>query len=249
MKKSQLRKIIRESIKQLMTEQTGPPYSNFFNIARSITFKRCDNTYSVNGVPGYDAQGNIINYSGNTVVNGDYGYDSTGGCANDYIGSVTVNGTTPQVGQIIDASGYSVLWPAMIAKIIAVGPPCDPSTITSSFPFSEPDFSLATQAQIQAIGNNAICQSITQPPQPLVAGCTVVQSPNYDATADGCEVNGVVDINDVTCCAPVQPGGGITPTNVGPPMATQGKQLTPTPPDSSDPQMKRMKNLAFKGKK
>jgi hypothetical protein len=91
---------------------------------------------------------------------------------------------------------------------------------------------------------------VVTPPTPLVAGCTVSGSSNYDMYADGCEVNGVVDPNDVTCCAPIQPGGGITPTNVGPTMATQGKQLTtPTPPNPNDPQMKRMKDLAFRGKR
>jgi len=85
---------------------------------------------------------------------------------------------------------------------------------------------------------------------PLVAGCTVVQSSNYDMYADGCEVNGIIDPNDVTCCTQTQPGGGVTPTDIGPTMATQGKQLTtPTPPDPSDPGMKRMKDLAFRGKR
>jgi hypothetical protein len=94
---------------------------------------------------------------------------------------------------------------------------------------------------------------VVTPPTPLVAGCTVSGSSNYDMYADGCEVNGVVDINDVTCCVAVQPGGGVTPTNVGPQNADNltlqiADPITPTP-NPNDPQVKRMKDLAFKGKK
>tara|TARA_B110000902_G_C14047822_1_gene490456 strand:- start:51 stop:809 length:759 start_codon:yes stop_codon:yes gene_type:complete len=94
---------------------------------------------------------------------------------------------------------------------------------------------------------------VVTPPTPLVAGCTVSGSSNYDMYADGCEVNGVVDINDVTCCVAVQPGGGVTPTNVGPQNADNltlqiADPITPTP-NPNDPQVKRMKDLAFRGKR
>ena len=63
-------------------------------------------------------------------------------------------------------------------------------------------------------------------------------------------MNGVVDPNDVSCCVPVQPGGSTTPTNVGPPRAPQERQPTnPDPSNPSDPGMKRMKDLAFRGKR
>ena len=93
----------------------------------------------------------------------------------------------------------------------------------------------------------------TTTPVVLNPGCTVVQSPNYDATADGCEVNGVVDPNDVSCCVPVQPGGSTTPTNVGQqnadnPALQVADPITPTP-NPNDPQIKRMKDLAFRGKR
>ena len=90
----------------------------------------------------------------------------------------------------------------------------------------------------------------TTTPVVLNPGCTVVQSLNYDATADGCpDANGVVDVNDVSCCTQTQPGGGVTPINVGPPMASNDtKSITPTP-NPNDPQVKRMKDLAFKRKR
>ena len=107
--------------------------------------------------------------------------------------------------------------------------------------------------QIQANGAWDIDNSCCTYPPPLVAGCTVSGSSNYDMYADGCEVNGVVDINDVTCCVAVQPGGGVTPTNVGPQNADYlnlqiADPITPTP-NPNDPQVKRMKDLAFRGKK
>ena len=102
----------------------------------------------------------------------------------------------------------------MIAKITSVGPPCDPSTIGSSFPFTEPDFPLATQAQIQATGGHPvngsnICQTST-PPQPLPTfGCTATTAANYDPNADGCETSpGIADPNDYSCC--IAPPGGAT---------------------------------------
>tara|TARA_R110001592_G_scaffold96875_1_gene277837 strand:- start:59 stop:1381 length:1323 start_codon:yes stop_codon:yes gene_type:complete len=77
------------------------------------------------------------------------------------------------------------------------------------------------------------------PPPPLNPGCTDSSALNYDMYADGCpDVNGVVDVNDISCCM-IQPGGGVTPTNVGPPMAsndTKFKTSIPSiePGDPSD---------------
>tara|TARA_Y100000114_G_C11692536_1_gene294329 strand:+ start:75 stop:926 length:852 start_codon:yes stop_codon:yes gene_type:complete len=282
MKKSELKNIIRESIKELIKEQTGPPYSNFFNIARSINVSRCENTGGAIGLPGYDAQGNPINY-GNTynnyfpvggIMNGDYGYDSSGGCANEIIGSVTVNGTTPQIGQIIDMTGFTLLVGSSpsypVFKIVGVGPPCDPSVIGSSFPFTEPDFPLATQQQIQDFGQGThpvtginICgqQTPTSPTiDPPNFGCAVMTAGNYDPNADGCETSpGIADPQDASCCTAPSGGqvnfGAIEPTDtntLSPAMKPNLQVADPIPPvplKKADPTIDRMKDLAFKGKR
>ena len=94
----------------------------------------------------------------------------------------------------------------------------------------------------------------TTTPVVLNFGCAIQSAGNYDATADGCETpTGTADPQDASCCT-APPGGGTnfgstTPINVGPTMASNDtKSITPTP-NPNDPQMKRMKDLAFRGKR
>jgi hypothetical protein len=62
--------------------------------------------------------------------------------------------------------------------------------------------------------------------------------------ADGCEVNGIIDPNDVSCCVAVQPGGGITPLDRGPQMATPDRTKNDPNVTQDNPQVRKMRELA-----
>ena len=94
----------------------------------------------------------------------------------------------------------------------------------------------------------------TTTPVVLNFGCAIQSAGNYDSNADGCETpTGTTDPQDASCCIAPLGGGtnfGTIPTPFTMQQKVQGKQLTtPTPPNPNDPQMKRMKDLAFRGKR
>ena len=291
MKKSQLRKIIKESIKELMNEQsyvqgpnTDPPY-NWSTIQDAYTAVQYQNWHFVN--PNDPTQGNVtINYSVcvDQAIDGGY-LDAS---------AQTGGGVFGLVCSGIGTSPYDLNFFNSPFQLNINTPPTGMSLMDAA---NDPNSGFYDQSgcnaacnqyqQSQQIsgcrypnacnydpnanwGGSSLCQwgpagpnygaletphpcPSTPTPTPLVAGCNVSTSSNYDMYADGCEVNGIIDPNDVSCCVAVQPGGGVTPTNISAnptQLATQGKQLTtPIPSDPSDSQMKRMKDLAFRGKR
>ena len=264
MKKLQLRKIIRESIKELMVEQTGyagwnqviVPQPTGSNANSCITWQQyqygalcCDSMYNsgYNGTPvtlGFFTLGQgmmhptpeqhllnflppgtypCMNAPGCVPTGGNYGYKVESQALYDYF--TTHNPllilTTPHPLSCNNPTGTCLWSPGTQYNGFWGSDGCN-----EAFSYTPP-----------------VITTITLNP-----GCTDSTATNYDATAEGCEVNGVVDTNDTSCCM-IQPGGSTTPTNVGPPMASNDtKSATPTP-NPSDPQMKRMKDLAFRGKR
>tara|TARA_R110001583_G_scaffold176381_1_gene331118 strand:+ start:72 stop:755 length:684 start_codon:yes stop_codon:yes gene_type:complete len=225
MKKSQLKKIIKESIKELMNEQQVG--------GELVRVRNCHNQ----------------NYSGGNQIgfgNVDFACVPTGTQLGDKI-------------VLSQPSFFNYVGPGD-AYVVEIGV-IHPATGNNSCPNAQSitpllgpcytccQYEDGTNALPQPGSSFGCCPST--PPQPLVAGCTVVQSPNYDATADGCEVNGVVDPNDVSCCVPVPPGGSTTSTNVGPPMASNDTKFNIPTPDTTSmgSGIKRMKDLAFRGKR
>ena len=214
MKKSQLRNIIRESIKELMTEQTNPCATST-NPNCNATCYTCIDGEIIEQIPGFTWP--------DATASGLCGTANNGALPNPYSSyNFNVGNTT---------------------MITTTAGPIMPPVIWWTPDINHPVF-VQYGCSVSGTGTTPVV---------LNPGCTVVQSPNYDATADGCEVNGVVDPNDVSCCVPVQPGGSTTPTNVGQqnadnPALQVADPITPTP-NPSDPQMKRMKDLAFRGKR
>jgi hypothetical protein len=306
MKKSHLRNIIRESIKQLMTEQSVQ--YTMSNIQDAITAAPVDFTYAVcqaeaqaanywtstntgcftMTIPNASAQqlqdpmNNPGNYSlvdaANDPNSGFYDMTPGGGtspcvaaCA-AYNSGPCATSTNPNCGSICYACIDGIIYEEDPNYATSPGGGWTTSysnsdvcgyghmgAFGSNAPSQPFDPSNSSLYQNQAIWWNSDTNAdftylgcsypVVTPPTPLVAGCTVSGSSNYDMYADGCEVNGVVDPNDVSCCTQTQPGGGVTPINVGPPMASNDtKSITPTP-NPNDPQVKRMKDLAFRGKK
>ena len=307
MKKFQLRKIIRESIKELINEQGGYPWSAPGGYQGQYVLSQVNDAIAAlqnmgppNMIMGFmqDFQGNIIQPP-TAVISFTHCFCLPEAIAAGVLGlgSLQANSssaevqchTYPQLTE--DGSGYGISilndvggYPGSVTNYSMVQLAADPSLGFYDTMVGPNGANAGCQAYNQSIqvpgcmfpnscnydplattGGTSLCTWGPAGPNygplenphpcppvitPLVAGCTVVQSSNYDMYADGCEVNGIIDPNDVTCCTQTQPGGGVTPTDIGPTMATQGKQLTtPTPPDPSDPGMKRMKDLAFRGKR
>jgi len=276
MKKSQLRKIIRESIKELMVEQSQPLTESMGSSA-DVTMV---------GYPALIVGSNMsmmANYQCASFQNNRW---HSLCCMNQPTGFLDdTSGPTPTAQGGTGGNYYSGaqhLWNNIGLNLPPDQTPCVPGCIqavsmvspisstqilnflqqhTTGNIIYDPSSSLPSSGTIQPMqyfnGTTGECydwiDNVTAPPPPppLVAGCTVSGSSNYDMYADGCEVNGVVDINDVTCCVPIQPGGSTTPTNVGPPMASNDtKFATPTPDTTSmDPGIKRMQKIANISKK
>ena len=259
MKKSQLRNIIKESIKELINEQYNPANNGTTN-AGSGCFVLADyptnNTYNQSHCV-IQCQGNqfpaaCCDNTNNQPFNAPNGFPwtligvegQTVPCApNCFYSSPSSTQLQIPSGDLEDIIvNYSTL------DIIDTSSPYPaPLGTSNGAPYW---YGVWVGSPTQTCEN--FMSSPPPPPIPLVAGCTVVQSLNYDPNADGCEVNGVVDPNDVTCCTQTQPGGSTTPTNVGQQSADNltlqvADPITPTP-NPSDPQMKRMKDLAFRGK-
>ena len=247
MKKPQLRNIIRESIKELMTEQSN-----------STTYVVMGDIVAVAAAAGYGLTNpqDLPSPGINNTPNANPFYYLFGGNFNSIGMQQNVNGMSlssncgyAEVFNIDSQAFANEFNNKMSGEIgvyieIASGVNNAYNSLQSVLGQMNADFTGPVYG-CTYVGSSTPISST-----PLVAGCTVVQSPNYDATADGCEVNGVVDPNDVSCCVPVQPGGSTTPTNVGPPRAPQERQPTnPDPSNPSDPGMKRMKDLAFRGKR
>jgi len=251
MKKSQLRKIIRESIKQLLTEQSYPG-DNCITIAQTPILQPWNTQYC-----GGHCDWQFADMCCQNTNNQPYTAPSNGLVL--YLG-IPAGQTIPCVTSC-SPSWVAGMYEITAAELIAVAtqygttPIINPLSPYPTIPSGGSWYGIwdSTQADNQAC--NSFMSSPPPPPPPptpLVAGCTVSGSSNYDPNADGCEVNGVIDPNDVTCCNPIQPGGGTTPINIGQQSADNfnlqvADPITPTP-NPSDPQMKRMKDLAFRGK-
>ena len=256
MKKPQLRKIIRESIKELMNEQYNPANNGTTN-AGSGCFVRA--TYPTNNT--YNQFHCVIQCQGNQFPaaccdnTNNQPFNAPNGFPWTIIG---VEGQTvpcaPNCFYSSPSSTQLQIPSGDLEDIIVNYSTYD--IIDTSSPYPAPSGTSAGVPYWYGVwvgSTSSTCENFMSsppPPQtPLVAGCTVSGSSNYDMYADGCEVNGVVDTNDVSCCTQTQPGGGVTPINVGPPMASNDtKSITPTP-NPNDPQVKRMKDLAFRGKR
>ena len=214
-KKAQLRKLTREAIKQLMTEQMGTTYTmstiqdaiNDINAGQQVNFRYAvcldqatDNNY-------FDNSGGT--WSGNQS-----------GCSSMMLANASVNAlTTPLVGLNVSLSDAAN----------------DSNSGYYDLVFGSNYYDPCNNACVNYVSPQSNSGGTTTNPAPLNPGCTDSSALNYDMYADGCpDVNGVVDVNDISCCM-IQPGGGVTPTNVGLPMA------------SND--IKRMKDLAFRGKR
>jgi len=251
MKKTQLRNIIKESIKELMTEQT--------NHDQVLADAGC---YCPPGHGIYQAGGSACGFSCNNLSDPLLvaALNSNGGNGDGCYYQLTIKLCVPQVfpnGNPVFANDCCVTYTPGGFGANGIGSAfnnaCDGSGGfnygfygVSYIPGGLPQNSPGT-CESECTGPN--CSPPPPPPTPLVAGCTVVQSLNYDATADGCpDANGVVDVNDISCCV-IQPGGGVTPTNVGPTMASNDTKFATPTPNPNDPQVKRMKDLAFKGKR
>ena len=251
MKKSQLRNIIKESIKELLTEQSGPGP----NCVTTITTPPMQSwSYHCSGYCDWDFAQMCCQNTNNQPY--------TAPSSNGWATLIGIGGQTVPCATCTPSTIPTGYWRIPADDIVAIaiqygqvntnafGGVINPS---STYPTMFPAgywFGIWDSTQ----GSNQVCNSfMSSPPTPLVAGCTVSGSSNYDMYADGCEVNGVVDPNDVTCCAPIQPGGGVTPPNVGQQNVDYlnlqiADPITPTP-NPNDPQMKRMKDLAFRGKR
>ena len=256
MKKSQLRNIIRESIKQLMTEQQ-PVFHRW----------QAKHPFPNHTIPG----GNWSSCVDSSTVNIWMGGSSNTAAANQ---AFYILAGSPQVGEFVSAhltppflyqGNYSTNY---CYKYLGTSPTGYTSYsnqwqwILGGCPNNVPESGSTYNGvtwpdQCYTFASHTNCLDCWWDPTPIVPvipptlnpGCTDPTASNYDATADGCpDPNGVVDTNDTSCCM-IQPGGSTTPTNVGPPMASNDTKYATLTPNPNDPQMKRMKDLAFKGKR
>jgi len=222
MKKPQLRNIIRESIKGLMIEQQVG--------GELVRVRNCYNQ----------------NYSGGNQIgfgNVDFACVPAGTQLGDKI-------------VLSQSSFYNYVGPgdAYVVEIGVIHPATGNNSCPNAqsiTPLSGPCYTCCqyedgTNALPQPGSSFGCCPSTPPPPPPpLNPGCTDPSATNYDATADGCEVNGVVDTNDTSCCM-IQPGGGVTPTNVGPSMASNDTKFATLTPNPTNLKSKRMKNQRLK---
>jgi hypothetical protein len=144
-----------------------------------------------------------------------------------------------------NASAQQLQTPFLTGNYSLVDAANDPNSGFYSFEYGGVNDCPAGCAAYNSGGTGGTTTTTTTTPVVLNPGCTDPTAINYDATADGCEVNGVVDTNDTSCCM-IQPGGSTTPINVGPPMASNDTKFATPTPNPSDPQMKRMKKSNLK---
>ena len=282
MKKSQLRKIIKESIKELMTEQTNPDARRIYGCDCSVAPGR---VYTQTEVIAYNAS------NPNSIFDdlGGGGYLPAGQngelyliCEdNNYwnIPNAIVDCSTPQDGQIIYQTGG-------VTNTIR---------IADNGVMSEWGNGPIKSHQTSTCGGTGVfphdCSG------PVVEGCMdndpntfngVASNYNPNATVDdgSCQYYCYICLDGIVQLPPTSQqwtGYPTDPNSLGgwgycgfnstygdmnmdmnwsgfddcgsntilePTMATQGKQITtPTTPNPNDPQVKRMKDLAFKGKK
>jgi len=232
MKVNNLRKIIRESIKELMNEQTG-------------VYHRWQGKYQQMSNGCYSSgTANIIDGTGQAPGSTGYNDPQSNQAFYVMVGS-------PQLGQFINTT--------------ITGPMAHPDDVHSCWEYLGTSLNPSSTVSVHGQGNAALgiieifgihnncldCFPINPPPPPppppptpLVAGCNVLTSSNYDMYADGCEVNGIIDPNDVTCCVQTQPGGGVTPTDIEPTMVTPDRTKNDPNVTQDNPQVRRMRELA-----
>jgi len=256
MKKPELRKIIRESIKELMTEQSYPWAPNMgqgqFVLSQVNDAIAALISQDPNMIIGLyqDSQGNIIQPP-TAVISFTHCIcvaqaEASGAIPSNFPGAGVQCHTYPQLLEDGSGNGVSIL--------------NDVGGYPSSYNYSmvqlAADPSLGFyDTMVGPNGANAGCQAFNQSQQ--VLGCRFPNACNYDPAATAGSPS------QYCTWGPAGPNYSMqvqtphpcpsTPTNISAnptQLATQGKQLTtPIPSDPSDPGMKRMKDLAFKGKR
>ena len=260
MKKSKLRKLIRESIKGLMTEQNNPPAYTMSNIQDAITALQNGN-YMYTGPSGIG----VIHFSYHCCV-----------AEAEAAGSITPN--HPQVGNagvfghynpsISDVSqltspaslGYGIFYSLEdLANNPNSGFYDDPSSATAAcYAFNQSQqgcrFPNACNYDPNALsGGASLCtwgpagpnygpleNPHPCPPTPaVIGGCMDPLASNYDSTAN---------TDDGSCMYPA--GSGTTATiDRGPQTATPDRTKNDPDVTQDNPQVKRMKKLANISKK
>ena len=246
MKKSQLRNIIRESIKELMTEQSN-----------STTYVVMGDIVAVAAAAGYGLTNpqDLPSPGINNTPNANPFYYLFGGNFNSIGMQQNVNGMSASsncgYAEVfnIDSQAFASEFNTKMSGEIGVYIEIVSGVNNAYNSLQSVLGQMNADYQGPVYGCTYVGSSTPPPPAPLNPGCTDSSALNYDPTAEGCpDANGVVDTNDTSCCM-IQPGGGITPITT-PPRAPQERQPTnPDPSNPSDPGMKRMKDLAFKGKR
>jgi len=178
MKRKNLRKIIKESINELINEQ---------QVGGEIV--RVRNCYNQN-------------YSGGNQIgfgNVDFACVPVGTQLGDKITlsqSSFFNAVGPGDAYVVDAG------PQIIHPVTGNNSCLNPQSVT---PLSGPCYTCCqyedgTNALPQPGSSFGCCPS--QPPQPLPTfGCTAMTAANFNPNADGCEVSpGIADSNDYSCC-------------------------------------------------
>ena len=256
MKKSQLRKLIRESIKTLMTEQQSNYSCHDFVTCWSMNNNPLANSFFVD----YGAYVNLFNAqvaAGNSPGNNPVGWQvisDASTAAWQAMGSPNVYDVVGGNIKFVQGTPFD-----MCFKYLGTSP-CAGQQAYLEY-ITSPSITPAQQGSCQ------ICQTqLTSP----VSGCTDSQASNFDPNAT--QDDGSCDYG--WTCGPLPMGGAVaeqsapmptgcipgTSTNIGQ-YATQGACLsqntnipngcggTSIGMKKSDPQIDRMQDLAFRGKK
>ena len=236
MKKSQLRQLIRESVKELMTEQTGPYQLGPFtvNIGDTVYIAAAGgpNIIIPNNLPP-QPKPSTPHWTNQDMAQALWVNSGPLACPSNLAGGTTsnlccmerafkidtnnisclqgnyFNGSTPKPGAYISMTQGSVT-----GMNVALNQCSEPSQTNPGGDY--PYVAIPAGLEISGPGMQATnpgygCLGPYTPSPPVLPnfGCTAMTAANYDPNADGCETSpGIADPYDYSCC--IAPPGGAT---------------------------------------